>query len=368
VAIQLAQTDFDRLVDILSARQEWSTAQARLDFMSEVFAGSPRRADILSTLNLDGAPRGVAVRVIGKLAAFGQDESGRESLGVLVNKLLIYLGGGDDADFLRGLFARYPFATGPAAARPIADEWLGGDTPQATAEKIIGENTLRHVWLLEALLDAARAVARIESPLGLGTGFMVADDLVMTNHHVIGSREDAAQAVFLFNYQLERGGKARPTVAARAAPGGLFHTSPYDAAGVREDALDYTVVQLADAPAVPAAFAPLALKAARARRDARVSIIQHPGGDYKMISLQNNFVAYADGRVVQYTTSTQPGSSGSPVLDDDLAVIAIHHAGGMLPEPATQRRYLRNEGVSMIGILEDLRQRAPGIHARVKRG
>jgi V8-like Glu-specific endopeptidase len=245
------------------------------------------------------------------------------------------------------------------------EEWLGRDTPQATAEKIIGENTLRHVWLLEALLDAARAVVRIASPLGLGTGFMVAADLVMTNHHVIGSREDAAQADFQFNYQLDRHGKARPTQAAHAAAGGVFHTSPYDAAGVREDALDYTIVQLADAPAV---FDPLALKAARARRDGRVSIIQHPGGDYKKISLQNNFVAYADARVVQYTTSTEPGSSGSPVFDDDLRVVAIHHAGGMLPEPATQRRYLRNEGVSMLAILEDLRQRAPDIHARVKRG
>lgn len=365
MSIQLSQGDFDRLVGILSAQQEWRSETGRLDFMAEVFAGSPRQADILGTLNLGGAPRGAAVHVIVKLAGFGQDEAGRESLGVLVNKLLAYLGGGDDADFLRSLFARYPFTTSPAAAKPVAGEWHGHDTAAATAEKIIGENTLRDVSLLEALLDASRAVVRISSPLGLGTGFMVAADLVMTNHHVIGNPGDAGGCTFEFNYQLDRHGRVRPAQVAHAAAGGLFHTSPFDEAGVRDDALDYTVVQLADAPA---AFAPLTLRPARVKRDGRVSIIQHPGGDYKKISLQNNFVAYADGRVVQYTTSTEPGSSGSPVLDDDVAVVAIHHAGGMMAEPATQRRYLRNEGVSMVAVVEDLRQRAPAIHERVKRG
>ena len=69
--------------------------------------------------------------------------------------------------------------------------------------------------------------------------------------------------------------------------------------------------------------------------------------------------------MVQYTTSTEPGSSGSPVFDNDVAVVAIHHAGGMMTEPGTQRRYLRNEGISMIAVLDDLRQRAPEIYQRI---
>ncbi|MEH1781986.1 MAG: trypsin-like peptidase domain-containing protein [Nostoc sp.] len=73
-----------------------------------------------------------------------------------------------------------------------------------------------------------------------------------------------------------------------------------------------------------------------------VAIIQHPGGHLKKISIQNNFVAYADNQVLQYTTSTEPGSSGSPVFDDDFQVVGIHHSGGMLVEPNTQQRYLRN--------------------------
>ena len=39
--------------------------------------------------------------------------------------------------------------------------------------------------------------------------------------------------------------------------------------------------------------------------------------------MQNNFVAYADANIVQYATSTLPGSSGSPVFDDEFKVVAI---------------------------------------------
>jgi V8-like Glu-specific endopeptidase len=362
MSIQLSQSDFDQLVSILSAQQEWRSVQERLDFMSEVFAGSPRKADLLSGFNLDGRPRGVAVQVIERLAIFGQDEAGRESLGVLINKLLSCLGGSDDASFLRGLFARYRFTTSPAATEPITDRWLGHDTPESTAEKIIGENTLRDVCMLEALLGASRAVVLVSSPIGLGTGFMIANDLLMTNHHVINDQGQANKSAFTFGFQLDMNGSVRPVQVVHALQDGLFRTSPYDETGVHDDALDYSIVQLRDVPKV---FAPLTLKAARVPRDARVAIIQHPGGDYKKISLQNNFVAYADERVVQYTTSTQPGSSGSPVFNDEYAVVAIHHAGGLMLEPVTQRRYLRNEGVSMIAILEDLRRHAPEINARI---
>jgi len=361
LAIQLSQNDFDRLVAILSQHGEWQSVRGRIDFMGDVFAGSPRKADLLTQLDLDGAPRGTAVRVIQRLATFGQDEPGREALGLLINKLIAYLGGGEDADFLRDVLARYPFATQPVAARGLGG-WRGNETEQGVAEKIIGENTLRDVYTLEVLLELSRAVARIRGPEGLGTGFLIAEDLLMTNHHVIGSDAEARQCAFQFNYQLDRAGKALPVHTARVVEGGLFRTSPIAPYNATADALDYTVVQLTD---LPAGVMPLALKSAPIKRDSRLTIIQHPGGDYKKISLQNNFVEYVDEHVVQYTTSTEPGSSGSPVLSDDFNVVAIHHAGGNLSEPATKRRYLRNEGIRMSAILEDLRQRAPEIYPRV---
>lgn len=363
MSIKLSQDDYDRLAGILSRHGEWQDVRGRIDFMADVFAGSPRKADILAQMNHDGTPRGTAVRVIERLANFGQDQPGRESLGVLTNKLIAYLGGGSDADFLRDIHTRYPFATQPVAARGIGD-WRGKETEQGVAEKIIGENTLRDIYILEVLLGLAGAVARIRGPKSIGTGFMIADDLLMTNNHVIADTEQAGMSTFQFNYQLDRNGKALPVHSARALEGGQFRTSPMAPYNATADQLDYTVVQLAD---LPQGVAPLSLRPASVKRDSRLVIIQHPGGDYKKISLQNNFVEYADEHVVQYTTSTEPGSSGSPVLGDDFDVVAIHHAGGNLSEPATKRRYQRNEGIRMSAILNDLRQNAPEIYRRVAR-
>ena len=90
------------------------------------------------------------------------------------------------------------------------------------------------------------------------------------------------------------------------------------------------------------------------RRDNRVNIIQHPLGQPKQISLQNNFVQYVGGNVVQYVTSTLQGSSGSPVFNDAWEVVALHHAGGNISEPTTQQRYFRNEGTLIESILADL--------------
>ena len=362
MAIQLSQQDFDRLAGILTQHGEWQTVRTRNDFMVEVLAGSPRKADLRGRIELDGAPHNVAVRTIERLMSFGQDLPGRELLGVLINKLIASLGGGDDADFLHGLLTRYQFETPPVAARSVTG-WHGRETGDTVAEKIIGENTLRDIYFLEVLVDLARGVVRIQGP-ETGTGFLIAEDLLMTNQHVIGSVDAAKACAFQFNYQLERTGKALPVQTARAAAGGLFHTSPIAPHNARVDELDYTIVQLTG---VPKSARRLPLKPAPIGPESRLTIIQHPGGDYKKISMQNNFVEYVDEFVVQYTTSTEPGSSGSPVLNDSFEVVAIHHAGGQLTEPSSKRRYLRNEGVRMSAILSDVRRNAPDIYKRISR-
>jgi len=194
MAIQLSQDDFDRLAGVLSQHGEWQAVRSRIDFVIDVLAGSPRKADLPGQLDLDGAPRGTAVRTIQRLTVFGQDQPGREALGVLINKLIGSRGGGDDVNFLRELLTRYPFTTHPVAARGLAG-WNGKETDEAVAEKIIGENTLRDIYVLEVLLDLARAVVRIQGPQ-TGTGFLIGEDLLMTNHHVISSAALAKECVW----------------------------------------------------------------------------------------------------------------------------------------------------------------------------
>ena len=312
MAISLSQDDFNRLAGSLTQSGYWQMPRDRVDFILDVFAGSERQSSILGQLELEGRPRSTAVRVIHTLSQFGQDSPGREALGVLINKLIASLGGGENADFLHGLLGKYPFTTQPVAARSLG-AWRGKESTDSVLEKIIGENTLRDIAMLDVLLEMSRAVVRVRTPVQTGTGFLIADDLVITNNHVVESPATADKSEFQFNYQLGRNGKELAVQAARRSKGGLFHTSPVEENNVNGEALDYSVIQLSE---VPKGIAPLKLSPAAVKRDDRVTIIQHPGGSYKKISLQNNFVEYADQYVVQYTTSTEPGSSGSPVINN----------------------------------------------------
>lgn len=353
MTVRLNQEDFRQLVDLVQGVPDFAKGRDRRGTVAAALEGSPRADIILAGLDLDGSPRAAAVEVVKSLADFGQVAYGKEALGVFLSYLQGIVGDEQGA-FIASLFATYPMNDAGAARNAPISRWRGAESAEDVREKIIGEDTLRDVSMLEIALEAARAVVRVGLPTGAGSGFMIAPDLMMTNHHVIASREAAARAELMFNYQLDRTGKAREPVTVGAVPDGLFHT---------HEGLDYTVIQLAGPPDFGAA---LTLRPVVLQRDGRVNIVQHPGGHFKKISMQNNFVAYADRQVVQYYTSTLPGSSGSPVFNDDFGVVAIHHSGGMLEEPGTGRRYLRNGGSSMVAVLEDLKLNAPEIHACLK--
>lgn len=86
-----------------------------------------------------------------------------------------------------------------------------------------------------------------------------------------------------------------------------------------------------------------------------VNIIQHPHGREKQIALYHNVVQFVGSGRVQYLTDTEPGSSGSPVFNSQWEVVALHHAGGDLPEPGTGRVVYRNEGIAVGRVLEGLK-------------
>lgn len=358
MTVQLSQPDFNRLIQIVSNLPGFgTTVYERRRYVEGAFGGEARANTILVQLNLDGLPMNVAVEVVRFLSNFGQVAYGKEALGVFLNHIQPYTGD-EDTSFIQDLFQKYPLDT-PGSPNRLIDRWRGTDTVADIKEKIIGEDTLRHIYILEMALDAAKAVVHIKVPkldgrTEAGTGFMIASDLLMTNNHVIANQEEAEKAEYIFNYQLDKNGQESPIITVNALSNGKFYTN---------SELDYTVVTLKN---VPDFGNHLKLKNKQVQKDARVGIIQHPGGNVKKISIQNNFVAFANTEVVQYTTSTLPGSSGSPVFDDDFQVVAIHHSGGMLTEPSTQRKYLRNAGTSMIAVLKDLQTNALEIYAQLQ--
>ncbi|MGH8001989.1 MAG: hypothetical protein ACREPR_21815 [Brasilonema sp.] len=137
---------------------------------------------ILARLDWEGSPMSFSVRAVSFLSQFGQVAYGKEALAVFLNYIQNYIGDGDDKDFILDLFQIYPLLDVASTRSRSIDSWRGTDSIVDIQEKIIGEDTLHHIYILNLALEASKAVVRIRTPEGLGTGFMVAPDLLMTNN------------------------------------------------------------------------------------------------------------------------------------------------------------------------------------------
>ena len=194
-------------------------------------------------------------------------------------------------------------------------------------------------------------MARVVCPGGLGTGFLTRDNLLITNHHVIASAEEAKRAKIQLNYQETPEGLATQVGEFALTPEDGFATSPLDGGD------DWTAVRVKGDPNKE--WGALPLVEADVKANDYVNIIQHPGGLPKQIALYHNLVIFVGGDRVQYLTDTLPGSSGSPVFDSQWRFVALHHSGGYLTEPGSKskRLYFRNEGIHAKAILKGLTER-----------
>jgi hypothetical protein len=231
---------------------------------------------------------------------------------------------------------------GPAASVIGESDWKGGELAGDQLEKITGaQPTFLPISFLQVGLARAAAVCQITAPAGLGTGFLTAGNLLITNHHVIENREQARQTQVRFNYQQTPSGCDEPSATLELDPDDAFATSPMS------EGDDWTAVRVKGNPSARWGAIELAPNV-RVGVNSYVNIIQHPAGQPKVIALYHNVVAYVDERRIQYLTDTLPGSSGSPVFDSQWRVVALHHSGGWLTEPGSKKAFFRNEGIHVL--------------------
>jgi V8-like Glu-specific endopeptidase len=218
-----------------------------------------------------------------------------------------------------------------------------------TLEKITGsKSTLLPISFLSTGLQKAKSVARIliqkASGTEAGTGFLLPNNLLLTNNHVIGDKSTALQAKVQFGYELGDNKLPLQHTEFDLDPNNGFATSQIH---------DWTVVRVKNN--ANSSFGQIELKSVNIMKNDFVNIIQHPGGRYKQIAMYHNLVTYSNNEIVQYLTDTEPGSSGSPVFNNDWEVVALHHSGGILQEPGTEQKLLRNEGININRVIDGIK-------------
>ncbi len=208
----------------------------------------------------------------------------------------------------------------------IATE-LGGEVN--SLERVLGKNDLIGIAYLELGMLVSRTVGRIVirdsagRTIGYGTGFLVSSRLLMTNNHVLSSASDAATSQVEFDFQQHLTG---PTISSQLfglEPKTFFLTDPH---------LDYTLVAVSEQGldgSSPRSFGwnQLIEEEGKAIIGECLNIIQHPNGEPKQLALRENKLIDVLDDFLHYQTDTAPGSSGSPVFNDQWEVVALHHSG-----------------------------------------
>lgn len=227
-------------------------------------------------------------------------------------------------------------------------------------EQVFGADRFQSLdWYRRGLVRCA-AVGRIGRELsrGVGTGFLVkgtslhsslGDELyVLTNSHVVSPNPEVSIAITpeeaIVSFEGLPGAEGQSWAVKKAV-----FTSPIGE-------LDATLLQL-DRPVAGVEGYPVASSLPRRDGQQRVYVVGHPRGGGLSFSLQDNLLLDWDERRIHYRTPTEPGSSGSPVFDDQWRLIALHHAGrtDMPKLNGKAGSYEANEGISIQAIIAGLK-------------
>ncbi len=250
-------------------------------------------------------------------------------------------------------------------------------------ERAIGRNDSLFSNFAELIALTKRKVGRIvikeEGEVkGYGTGFMVSPSLLLTNWHVFKTRELAAESEVYFFYEYNNLGRPVSPAVFR------FDTTQF----YTHQALDYCLVAVQPTDvtghtplrSIGYLFLDKTLGKIGEQGVERLNIIHHPQGDYKQISIRENTFVDINETKIFYETDTAPGSSGSPVFNDQWQVVGLHHrsVAKMAPDGSTyidkdnqpipvangkidasKIVWLKNEGVRISVILQHIAAEHP---------
>ncbi len=188
-------------------------------------------------------------------------------------------------------------------------------------EKVLCEtNPFYDVTFLHLGIQKSKSVVRLvvtfKDMTFHGTGFLISDNYILTNFHVLINYDKdlfyPENVELWFNYEKDIYGGLKPYHVIKGDIQSIVGNRDVDWATIKIDQpTNKRYNQVGFATELPTV-------------DDRVYIIQHPNGALKQIGMHNNIVRYVDDRIIEYYTSTDRGSSGSPVFNSDWEVVALH--------------------------------------------
>lgn len=194
-----------------------------------------------------------------------------------------------------------------------------------------------------ALAKAEGAVCRVETPTGYGTGVLISKNTVLTNHHVLASTMDGAGKLTapvscLFDHKKSEQAYATPARRVSVAAV-LISSTPAsedykpDEIATNPNQLDYALISLnediGDEPIVPGGDARGFVAVDPAASSLAVSegliVLQHPLS--KSMKIDIGAITAIKGTRLRHSVNTDKGSSGAPIFNAELKLVALHHAG-----------------------------------------
>ena len=248
-----------------------------------------------------------------------------------------------------------------------------------TPEKIVHTDDLVTFAFMERGVRAAAAVMKLRVPrfeagvarvnaagtplIYLGTGWLLTESLLITNHHVINARNEGEDDATVADLTLQaQGTQVQLDFDADGLAGTDLKAQTLEAWNKE---LDYAIVRI---PATGRNFLPRSQQSIQLGNEPiPVNIIQHPGGRSKRYAIRNNLLQAVSATELRYFTDTEGGSSGSPVFNDQWQVVGLHRASAYVAAVEFQGKNTAyvNVGTPWPAIAGDLQARFPDLAAAI---